>query len=198
MNKEFAQADTLFWIDRNMSNIEEIDSIVNVRDPKSSSIQNHWQMMRDWRMFVDKFEVHHHTWHCRARNDPCREKYPQTTAFETRIHSYDYRFGRSAHAQSMMLPSFQIITLFRPHCRWGVIHSEQCIDRILKYSSKNPDLHLISIVYSKDRPIAENENLPCCAASRMRCAVEYFSSLCGDRRQHLSQEVELYHLQVGG
>jgi hypothetical protein len=78
------------------------------------------------------------------------------------------------------------------------VHSEQCIGYILKYYSKNSDLHAISTVLYEGDQISPYQRLQRDAAPRISSAVECFAAIAGERRHHLNQTVRLLtvHLEA--
>jgi hypothetical protein len=79
-----------------------------------------------------------------------------------------------------------------------VIHSEKSIGYVLKYCSKNSDVHPVAIVLYEGCQISSNQPLQYYAASRISSAVECFAAICGDRRHHLSPTVGLLAVHLEG
>jgi hypothetical protein len=79
-----------------------------------------------------------------------------------------------------------------------VIHSEQSISYLLKYYSKNSDVHPVTTALCEGGQISSNQPLQYYAASRISSAIECFSAICGDRRDHLSPTVGLLAVHLEG
>jgi hypothetical protein len=79
-----------------------------------------------------------------------------------------------------------------------VIHSGQSIGDVLKYCSKNTDVHPVDTVLYEGAKISSNQPLQYYATSRISSAVECFAAICGDRRHHLSPTIGLLAVHLEG
>jgi hypothetical protein len=80
----FPHAHILFWTDGDISDIQEIDKLVNLRSPESSSVSNEQEMTKDCKMLIREFQIHYHTRHCGNSAGQRKFGYPQAVSQVTR------------------------------------------------------------------------------------------------------------------
>jgi hypothetical protein len=168
-----------------------MDRLTNARYPDASSFYHEQEMISDFRAPIDQFPTHHHTHRCRKSNDKCKYGYPHPLIAHNRIQEFRYLFALSDDDQNIVPRKLDLLALFRCHHCLELIHSHQCIGYILKYLSKNSDIHRIGTLIYEGRYVSKKQQLEYYAALRVCSAVECFAQICGYRRHDFSQSVGL-------
>lgn len=77
---------------------------------------------------------HNHTKRCETYTGACRYGFPKQPVKQTTVRSFDYNFARDAGDEMIVGHNTEILSYFRTHHCLEIIHSEQCISYVLKYS----------------------------------------------------------------
>jgi hypothetical protein len=85
----FADAHILFWTDAGPSDVQEMDSLINMRYPESSSIYNDQEMVKDCTTLIGEFQIHHHTRRCRNQAGQCKVRDRQPGSEVTRTQNFE-------------------------------------------------------------------------------------------------------------
>jgi hypothetical protein len=148
-------------------------------------------MISGFRALIDQFQIHHHTRRCRKSNAECKHGYPSAANAQSRIKELQYLFARSEADQNIVPQNLDLLALLRCHHYLEIIQCDQCIGYILKYCSKNSDIHPVGTVIYEGLQVSKKQQLEYYAASKVCSAVECFAQICDDQRHHLSPSVGL-------
>jgi hypothetical protein len=149
----------LFWTGCDTSNCQGLERIVSTRFPDSSPLECQRQMVSDYQILIEQFQIHHHMRRCRKHGCQCKFGNPKPVNHTTTIQNLRYRFCQSEADQNINPHSLQLLSLFRCHHCLEVIHCKQSIGYVLKYCSKKSDVHPIATVVYEGAEISSNQ--PC-------------------------------------
>jgi hypothetical protein len=151
---------------------------VDARYPESLLLENERQIGSDYRVLIRQFQVHHHTRRCQIHGDECKFGYPTPVNHPTEIQHVHYLFCGSKVDRDIVTHNLKLLALFRCHHCLEVIQSEKCIGYILKYCSKNSDVHPLFTLLYEGAQVSPNQRLQRDATLRISSVAECFWGDC--------------------